>query len=246
MNQLIYADLGKMEYQTCWDFQLAIQKKLINEKRLARQDLLPQHYERSKDVLLFVEHPHVYTLGKSGDSHHLLASESFLKQINATYVPIDRGGDITYHGPGQLVGYPILDLARYFTDLHKYLRFLEEVLILVCADYGFEASRKDKLTGVWIGNEKICALGLKCSRWVTLHGFAFNMNTDLSYFNHIVPCGITDKSVTSLKKLLGEPVDEYEVKERVLHHFAHQFEVEICTLSKIPDSYFEENDLSSL
>lgn len=246
MNQLIYTDLGKMEYQTCWDLQLAIQKKLITEKRLVRQDLLAEDYERSKDVLLFVEHPHVFTLGKSGDSHHLLASESFLRQINATYVPIDRGGDITYHGPGQLVGYPILDLDRHFTDLHKYLRFLEEVMIKVCADYGLEAGRKDKITGVWIGEEKICALGVKCSRWVTLHGFAFNINSDLSYFNHIVPCGIPDKGVTSLKKLLGKPVDEIEVKERVLYHFASQFDVEIQRVSKIPNTYFAENDLSGL
>jgi len=226
MKKLLHLDLGHQEYIPTWDFQLAVQAKIIQEKRAEQKE------NRLEDVLLFVEHPHVYTLGKSGDAGNLLASEDFLKAVNATYVPIDRGGDITYHGPGQLVGYPILDLHRHFTDLHKYLRFLEEVMISVCADYGFEAGRKEKLTGVWVGEEKICALGVKASRWVTIHGFALNMNTNLDYFNYIVPCGITDKGVTSLQKILGRPVDEQEVQERVLAHFSRLFEVEIEAISK--------------
>jgi lipoyl(octanoyl) transferase len=226
MKKVLHVELGRMDYQACWDLQKQVQQKIMLEKR-AKQLGEMNEDERLPDVLFFVEHPHVYTLGKSGDENHLLANDAFLKQIEATYVPIDRGGDITYHGPGQLVGYPILDLDRYFTDLHKYLRYLEEVMIQVCADYGYEAGRKEKLTGTWVGEEKICAMGVKCSRWVTLHGFALNMNTDLNYFNYIVPCGITDKGVTSLQKLIGKPVDEQEVKEKVLSQFAGLFEVEI-------------------
>ncbi|KPP99588.1 MAG: lipoate-protein ligase LipB [Bacteroidetes bacterium HLUCCA01] len=179
--------------------------------------------EPSPDVLLLVEHPHVYTLGKSGDPSHLLKTDEELESLQATYVKIDRGGDITYHGPGQIVGYPILDLDRYFTDIHKYLRYLEETIIRVCADYGLKAGRIDKLTGVWVGDAKICAFGIRCSRWVTMHGFALNVNTSLDYFGHIVPCGITDKAVTSLSEQLGRPVDEEEVKDRILHHFQDLF-----------------------
>jgi lipoyl(octanoyl) transferase len=191
--------------------------------------------KRSNDVLLFVEHPHVYTLGKSGDGSHLLAAAGDLNRIGATYVKIDRGGDITYHGPGQVVGYPIIDLDRHYTDIHRYLRELEEVMIRVCADYGFSAGRIDGLTGVWIGDAKICAFGVKCSRWVTMHGFAFNANTALDYFGHIVPCGITDKKVTSLQQLLGRTVDAAEVKKRITGHFETVFGVNTVGIDHLPE-----------
>ncbi len=215
-------DLGLQSYQPTWDLQHKIQQRIIDEKKLDRIG----EFEgiRKNDALLFVEHPHVYTLGKSGDENNLLKSLVELKEIEAEFVNTNRGGDITYHGPGQIVGYPILDLDRHFTDIHKYLRFLEEVIIKVCADYGFEAGRIDGLTGVWIGDQKICAMGIRCSRWVTMHGFALNVNTNLEYFNHIVPCGIQDKEVTSLQELLGRKMDMNEVKEKIVNHFAEQFE----------------------
>lgn len=213
-------DLGFSEYQPTWDVQKLIQKRIIDEKLAARNN---PDTSRSSDVLLFVEHPHVYTLGKSGDRANLLKSEDELAEVHASYVEIDRGGDITYHGPGQIVGYPILDLDRHFTDIHKYLRFLEEIIILVCAEYGIEAGRKEKLTGVWVGDEKICAMGVKCSRWVTLHGFAFNVNTKLHYFGNIVPCGIQDKGICSLQSLLGREIDEMEVKQKIIRHFCELF-----------------------
>lgn len=172
------------------------------------------------DLLLFVEHPHVFTLGKSGDASHLL-------QMEAELVKIDRGGDITYHGPGQVVGYPILDLERRYTDIHRYLRELEEVVIRVCADYGIEAGRAEGMTGVWTPQGKICAMGIRCSRWVTMHGFALNVNTDLRWFGHIVPCGIPDKPVASLQSILGRPVDLLEVKARIVGHMAAVFKADI-------------------
>lgn len=175
------------------------------------------------DVLLFVEHPHVYTIGKSGNRGNLLRGLAELKQIDAEFIENDRGGDITYHGPGQIVGYPILDLDRYFTDIHKYLRLLEEVIIRTCADWDVEAGRVEGLTGVWVDGKKICAMGIRCSRWVTMHGFALNVNTDLSYFSHIVPCGIADRGVTNLSELTGAEVDEGLVKSRILHHFGELF-----------------------
>jgi lipoyl(octanoyl) transferase len=180
------------------------------------------------DRLLFVEHPHVYTLGKSGNLENLLANEEQLKAIQAEFYPINRGGDITYHGPGQLVGYPILDLDHYFTDIHRYLRTLEEVIILVLAEYGLHAERSPGETGVWLDvgtpfARKICALGVRASRWVTMHGWAFNVNTDLRYFEYIIPCGITDKSVTSLDRELKRAVSMDEVKEKVKRHFEAQF-----------------------
>lgn len=184
------------------------------------------------NYLLFVEHPHVYTLGKSGELTHLLLDEAQLAEKQARFYKINRGGDITYHGPGQLVGYPLLDLDNFFTDIHKYLRLLEEAIILTLADYGVAAGRIEGLTGVWLDHEKrmnprkICALGVKSSRWVTMHGFAFNVNADLSYFGNIVPCGIADKAVTSLHLELGRPVDELEVKEKVKQHLADLFEME--------------------
>ncbi|MCC5925773.1 MAG: lipoyl(octanoyl) transferase LipB [Bacteroidetes bacterium] len=203
----------------------------------------PEEAFTSHDVLLFVEHPHVYTLGKSGDAANLLKNDAELADLEATYVKIDRGGDITYHGPGQIVGYPILDLDRYFTDIHKYLRLLEETIIRVCADYGITAGRIDKLTGVWVGDAKICAFGIKCSRWVTMHGFALNVNTKLDYFGHIVPCGITNKAVTSLSELLGRQIDEHEVKENILHHFGDVFGATIKRLPGLPPEAASMNGL---
>ncbi|MTI88470.1 MAG: lipoyl(octanoyl) transferase LipB [Balneolaceae bacterium] len=218
-------DLGRVSYQPAWDLQHAIQQRIIDEKRAEQGGKLTG--PRMDDVLLFVEHPHVYTLGKSGEEEHMLRSLAELQELEAEFVKTNRGGDITYHGPGQIVGYPILDLDRHFTDVHKYLRFLEEVIICVCDDYGFKAERIEGLTGVWVGEEKICAMGIRCSRWVTMHGFALNVNTDLRYFNNIVPCGINDKAVTSLQKLAGHPIGLQEVKERVIFHFQEVFDVSI-------------------
>lgn len=218
-------DLGLSTYKPVWDLQHRIQQKLIDEKRAEQKNEFSG--TRKDDVLLFVEHPHVYTLGKSGKEAHLLKSVLELKQVEAEFVKIDRGGDITYHGQGQIVGYPILDLDRYFTDIHKYLRFLEKVIIRVCADYGFKAERIEGLTGVWIDDAKICAFGIRSSRWVTMHGFALNVNTNLEYFDNIVPCGISDKAVTSFEKLLGKPVSQEEVKQRIVFHFEKVFETRI-------------------
>ena len=235
MNTVTTYDLGPAPYKPVWDLQTAIQQRLIDEKRARQKQKLYKPGEGSDDVLLFVEHPHVYTLGKSGDSAHLLKGLQELSDIEAEYVEIDRGGDITYHGPGQIVGYPILDLDRHFTDIHKYLRYLEEVIIKTCAEYDIRAGRIEGLTGVWVGDEKICAMGIRCSRWVTMHGFALNVNTDLSYFNHIVPCGINDKEVTSLQNILGREVNPGEVKEHLLKHFAEVFEVNITKADSLPE-----------
>src|SRR6056297_2540768 len=224
-NRLRLFDIGRMPYRQAWDLQRKVQKRLIDQKLAVRDD--PKLKKEIPDSLIFVEHPHVYTLGKSGDAANLLKGVAELKKIDAEFIENDRGGDITYHGPGQIVGYPILDLDRYFTGVHKYLRYLEEIIIRTCDEYGIKAGREDGLTGVWVGEEKICAMGIKCSRWVTMHGFALNVNTDLSYFNHIVPCGIENKAVTSLSKLLGKRIDEAEVKERILRHFADVFSVNL-------------------
>lgn len=176
-----------------------------------------------------VEHPHVYTLGKSGDASNLLLSEQELAARGAQYVPIDRGGDITYHGPGQLVGYPLLDLDRFFNDIHRYIRCLEDAVIRTCAEYAVQADRVAGRTGVWVGPDargderKICAIGIRCSRWVTMHGFAFNINTDLDYFEYIVPCGISDRGVTSLAAEVGHPIDEQQARARIAHHLAEVF-----------------------
>lgn len=234
MKILEVYDLGHAPYQPVWDLQTAIQQRLINEKQDRRSQKLYKPGDESNDVLLFVEHPHVYTLGKSGNSDHLLKGLKELSDIDAEYIEIDRGGDITYHGPGQIVGYPILDLDRHITDIHKYLRFLEEVIIKTCSEYEIEARRIEGLTGVWVGDEKICAMGIRCSRWVTMHGFAFNVNTNLSYFKHIVPCGITDKEVTSLQKILGREVNPEEVKEHLVSHFSDVFGVNIVKADSLP------------
>ncbi|MFD1142744.1 lipoyl(octanoyl) transferase LipB [Larkinella insperata] len=229
-------DLGLIDYQSGWDYQerlLAdiVAAKIDNRNRPADGHTLTPNY------LLFCQHPHVYTLGKSGKQDHLLANDAFLQKIGATYYKINRGGDITYHGPGQLVGYPILDLDNFFTDIHRYMRLLEEAIIRTLADYGLDAGRIDGLTGVWLdyeteekqsnGPRKICAMGVKASRWVTMHGFALNVNTDLGYFNHIVPCGISDKAVTSMQAELGREVPVAEVAERVTHHLADLFGMEL-------------------
>ena len=225
-----FTDLGLWSYQRAWDFQEALFTEVVEQKSANRK--LPE-LERiaTRDTLLFVEHPHVYTMGKSGDLGNLLADDERLKAINAEFFRTNRGGDITYHGPGQLVGYPILDLDEYFTDIHRYLRTLEEVIIATLADYGLNGDRSPGETGVWldVGSpfaRKICAMGVRASRWVTMHGWAFNLNTDLRYFEYIIPCGIKDKAVTSLQRELGRPVDESEVKALVAGHFARLFEVD--------------------
>ena len=227
-----FRDLGLAPYKETWDFQEELFERNVQRKLQNRLEGKADG-EGTEDVLLFVEHPHVYTLGKSGDAFHLLVSEEKLKEIGATYYPINRGGDITYHGPGQIVGYPLLDLEHFFTDIHKYMRYLEEAIIRTIAHYGIVGGRIDELTGVWLDIDdpkkarKIAALGVKCSRWLTMHGFAFNVNTDLNYFNHIVPCGITDKKVTSLSNELGREMDMDEVKRILLQELADVFQFEI-------------------
>ena len=228
-----FKDLGLIDYKECWDYQEQLLQQIVSVKTQNR-GLPINHQTLTNSHFLLCEHPHVYTLGKSGSEKHLLLSEQSLKEKNATYYKINRGGDITYHGPGQIVGYPILDLENFFTDIHKYLRFLEEVIILTLKDYGVESGRIEGLTGVWLDwnnplkARKICAMGVRTSRWVTMHGFAFNVNSDLSYFNNIIPCGINDKAVTSLNKELGRDLDMNEVKQKVKKYFAQVFECEIA------------------
>ena len=230
MNKKVsFKDLGLIDYKQCWDFQEELFAEILAVKSTNRKE---NKTVSTKNHLLFCEHPHVYTLGKSGDEKHLLVNEDYLKSRGATFHKINRGGDITYHGPGQLVGYPILDLDNFFTDIHKYLRFLEEAVILTLREYGLESERSPGETGVWfdVGTpkaRKICALGVKSSRWVTMHGFAFNINSDLSYFGNIIPCGITDKSVTSLQKELGKEMDMEEVKNKVKSHLIDLFGMKI-------------------
>ena len=233
MEKIHFQDLGLIDYKEAWDFQEELFKASIDAKIENRK--ADKTITDTINHLLFCEHPHVYTLGKSGDKSHLLLSEALLKQKGATYYKINRGGDITYHGPGQIVGYPIIDLDKFFTDIHKYLRFLEEMVILTLAEYGIESGRYEGYTGVWLDADnpikarKICAMGVRCSRWVTMHGFAFNINSDLDYFNNIVPCGITDKQVTSLQKELNREIDVNEVKQKLKKHFAQLFEAEIIS-----------------
>lgn len=225
---VIVKQLGLIDYKACWDLQEEIFAATIALKVSNRTNELQQ--VTTPNYLLLCEHPHVYTLGKSGKESHLLKNNEELTQLNATYYKINRGGDITYHGPGQLVGYPILDLDNFFTDIHKYLRFLEEAIIKTCAFYGIVAGRYPGYTGVWIDADKpearkICAMGVRCSRWVTMHGFAFNVNTNLEYFKNIVPCGIDDKAVTSLQAELGHSLDMAEVEKLFLNYFNEVFEV---------------------
>lgn len=228
MNKKIaIQDLGYKDYKETWEYQEQLFKEILDIKiKNRREDAgleTPNHF-------LYVEHPHVFTLGKSGDLSNLLVSEKELAQKNATFYKINRGGDITYHGPGQIVGYPILDLENFFTDIHKYLRLLEEMVILTLAEYGLTAERSPGETGVWfdVGTpfaRKICAMGVRASRWVTMHGFALNVNADLGYFDLMIPCGIKGKAVTSLNVELGKAtVDEAEVKAKLLKHFTALFE----------------------
>lgn len=227
MPEVVFQDLGLIDYKTCWDFQEEIHQSIIQTKMTNRKEeknLIPENR------LIFCEHPHVYTLGKSGDSGNLKISLDKLAEIDATFYKINRGGDITYHGPGQIVGYPIIDLEQFFTDLHKYLRHIEEAIILTLEEYGISATRYPGYTGVWLDIEneehtrKICAIGVRVSRWVTMHGFAFNVNSDLNYFDQIIPCGIDDKSVTSMKKELGVELDLNEVKQVLKINLANVFD----------------------
>ena len=228
-NQVIFKDLGILDYKACWDYQESLFNDTVAQK-IANRNLDLESHIQTKNYLLFVEHPHVYTLGKSGDTSHLLINKNELEEKEATYYKINRGGDITYHGPGQLVGYPILDLDHFFTDIHKYLRLLEEAIILTLDEYGIKAGRSKGETGVWLDADdtfkarKICAMGVRCSRWVTMHGWGFNVNSNLDYFKNIIPCGIQDKAVTSLNKELGHDVNMPEIKEKLKKHFATLFE----------------------
>jgi len=222
-----------MDYQEAWDYQTRLFEETIGLK-IANRKAEGQKPQATDNYLIFLEHPHVYTLGKSGSEENLLLDEKGLKENEATYYKINRGGDITYHGPGQIVGYPVIDLDNFFTDIHKYLRFLEEAVILLLKEYGIDSGRIKGLTGVWIDHQegdknprKICALGVKSSRWVTMHGFAFNVNTDLEYFKHIIPCGIDDKAVTSMEAELGAQQDMKEVGEKLKNHIAKLFEMDL-------------------
>ena len=226
-QNVIFEDLGNMSYKDAWDYQEQLLQQNLQAK--ANGAATAHHF-------LLVEHPPVYTLGKSGREEHVLINDEERAQKGIEYFRTNRGGDITFHGPGQIVGYPILDLERFYTDIGRYLRSLEEVIMLTLADYGIKAERSPGETGVWIdpaikGRErKICALGVRCSRWITMHGFAFNVNTDLSYFDHIVPCGIHNKQVTSLQKELGYPLSMDEVKEKVRLNFEKVFDVKLRNL----------------
>ncbi|WP_274475360.1 lipoyl(octanoyl) transferase LipB [Mangrovimonas aestuarii] len=231
MNKVIEVqDLGYKDYKETWDYQEDLFKGILDTKVKNRREEtnLP-----TDNYFLYVEHPHVYTLGKSGDLSNLLLNENQLRDKGATFYKINRGGDITYHGPGQIVGYPILDLENFFTDIHKYLRLLEEMIILTLAEYGIKSERSEGETGVWLDvgtpfARKICAMGVRASRWVTMHGFALNVNANLGYFDNIIPCGIRGKAVTSLNVELGvKEVNEAEVKAKLLKHFSKLFEAEL-------------------
>lgn len=228
-KKIVFQDLGKKDYKVTWDYQETLFQEIVGVKIQNRKE---ETQNPTPNYFLFVEHPHVYTLGKSGDFSNLLLSEKQLEQKGATFYKINRGGDITYHGPGQIVGYPIVDLENFFPDIHKYLRLLEEVIILTLAEYNIIGVRSEGETGVWLGvgtpfARKICAMGVRASRWVTMHGFALNVNADLGFFDNIIPCGIKGKAVTSLNVELGvDKVDEQEVKGKIVKHFVELFE---CT-----------------
>ena len=227
-----FEELGLKNYMEAFEYQQNLMNEIIQIKIKNRDLPEEKDHETTPNYLLFVEHPHVYTLGKSGDEHNMLANEDKLKEINATFVKTNRGGDITYHGFGQIVGYPILDLDNFKSDIHLYMRNLEEVIIRVIAEYGLKGERSVGETGVWLDvgkpyARKICALGVKTSKWVTMHGFALNANTDLRYFEYIIPCGIKDKAVTSLKRELEREVNAEEVKEKIRKHFQDVFEAEL-------------------
>jgi lipoyl(octanoyl) transferase len=225
-SEVIIHRLGLIDYKQAWDYQENIFKEIVDLKIKNRNEdtnILPQNH------LVFCEHPNVYTLGKSGKEDHLLLDKKGLLDNDVSFYKINRGGDITYHGPGQLVVYPIFDLEQFFTDIHKYMRLLEEAVIMTLQEYGIIAQRMEGQTGVWLGvgsieARKICAMGVKSSRWVTMHGLGFNVNSDLRYFNHIIPCGISDKSVTSMANELGEEVDMKELSNKLLVNLANLFE----------------------
>lgn len=228
-KQIIFKDLGLINYKKCWTYQESLFEKILETKSKNRKN---KTQLATTNYFIFCEHPHVYTIGKSGNEKNLLVNKKYLQQANAEFYTTNRGGDITYHGPGQVVGYPILDLDNFFSDIHKYLRLLEEVVILTLEEYGLIGGRSSGETGVWIDAgtkkaRKICAFGVKTSRWVTMHGFAFNVNTNLSFFNNIVPCGISDKSVTSLNEELQREICISEVKNKIKRHFINLFEIKI-------------------
>jgi lipoyl(octanoyl) transferase len=237
-QMVLFRDLGKMGYKEAWDIQESVLQQNLNAKSLLRQQasqtstLLEEDHD-TKHHLFFVEHPPVYTLGKSGKMEHVLISEAQRTEKGIEFFQTNRGGDITFHGPEQIVGYPILDLEKFYTDIGRYLRSLEEVIIFTLADYGVKGERSAGETGVWIdanvkGKErKICAMGVRCSRWITMHGFAFNVNTDLTYFNYIIPCGIQNKQVTSLQQELGEAISLDDVKQKLKKNFEKVFDVEL-------------------
>jgi lipoyl(octanoyl) transferase len=231
-REVVFQDLGSMPYKEAWDYQQDIFNAIVAQKG-ANHKLSEEEQAITANHLLFVEHPHVYTLGKSGSMENLLLNEKGLDEKGIEFYKINRGGDITYHGPGQIVGYPILNLDYFFTDIHLYMRSLEEVIIRTLSHYDIEAGRLEGYTGVWLDPEngekarKICAMGVKCSRWVTMHGWAFNVNTDLDYFNYIIPCGIDDKAVTSMKKELGREMDFEEVKGVVRKEFENVFDCKL-------------------
>ncbi len=228
MQKVQFTDWGLIDYQAAWDKQEDLLKQKVDLK-MSQRDMAQSEQLLASHDLIFCEHPHVYTLGKSGHMDNLLLDQDELNKAEATFYKINRGGDITYHGPGQLVAYPIFDLEQFFTDIHKYLRYLEEAIIQTIAHYGIQGERYDGYTGVWLDADKpearkICAMGVRCSRWVTMHGLALNVNPDLSYFKNIVPCGIDDKAVTSISKELGRPVDMEEVKSLLKDNLSKQFD----------------------
>jgi len=230
MQKVTLIDLGLKDYKETWEYQEELFQSIIDVKIDNRKNNLSA---KTSNYFLFVEHPHVYTLGKSGDMSNLLLNEEQLTQKGATFYKINRGGDITYHGPGQLVGYPILDLDNFFTDIHKYLRFLEDVIIKTLAEYGIKGEISEGETGVWLDvgtpfARKICAMGVRTSRWVTMHGFALNVNANLGYFDNIIPCGIKGKAVTSMEAELDKKIPLDEVKEKILKHFSELFKAEFA------------------
>jgi lipoyl(octanoyl) transferase len=231
-KKVVFQNLGLIDYKQAWDYQASLFNEILDVKAANRN--LPESEQRAtQNYLLFCEHPHVYTLGKSGDPKNLLLDEAGLKRVKASYYHINRGGDITYHGPGQWVVYPVIDMENFFTDIHKYMRLLEEAVIRTCAQYGVVSGRVPGLTGVWIEGEneskarKICALGVKTSRWVTMHGLAFNVNVELEYFKHIVPCGIDDKAVTSLQQEAGSTQNMEAVGNLLKQNLVELFEFEL-------------------
>ncbi len=233
-KKVYFRDLGLLDYKDAWDYQEKIFSEIVDRK-VNNRKLEPEKQTLTDNYLIFCQHPHVYTLGKSGKEDHLLLDDHARDEKKVAYYRINRGGDITYHGPGQLVGYPILDLDHFFTDIHRYIRTLEEAVIRMLAGYGLNAGRIEGLTGVWLGHDgsglprKICAIGVKTSRWVTMHGFALNVSPDLAYFGHIIPCGISDKAVTSMQLELARKIDVQEVSDSLRNHLAGLFGMELVT-----------------